>query len=721
MAEFIQKTDTLNQGREKLNEAIKDANKAKVDAGAAVSTSNTAKQIAQTAEHKADSVQAQFDQVIIEGDSSVEAAAARVDTENISHPTLKARLDAEHSSVTSQLADIAINVKSFGAKGDGFVDDTSSIQNTIDFVVSLGGGTVFIPSGRYYITSPLMVTSSDINIKGVSGSTFLDCKDSHTLESIILVKGKILSETEVTTDLLKESTTLPITVTSPSVIIQTNELYNSERSYYKKGEFLAVDEDGMLVDSLSDDYRHLNNDLKILEIDPVENVVIEDINFIKNFNTNASNTSGGVKFHLTTNCSAKNLQFENFDYFGLGFDRVYKCSADNIQAKNGNKETGLAYGVVVSNSCRKVRISNCKGKKLRHLIAFGSSGLGMPRYATVSDCFDEHSYISSYDIHAIAEYIHYINCVGEDYSFGGKYNTFESCIFLPATHSSNYANGNKLSIGTMPDYSRFINCDFRKIVGWKNETPFSTDVIGIEFINCKIEVFDNKDVIGDFNKVSYFYNLKNTSFINNRVYSNVTPATDANNLEIKKASIEMTLGSGSNISGNIFENIKFPIRVLSSLVNIKNNVFKDCFDYNIGVYTSTLQNHISNITISGNEFIADNINFNSGSGRYVIFVSSNIQGKTINSFHINNNTIQTNQLNCGGIHLKGDFRVTSRNRDFSVSGNIIKNVKTYGIFVGHDYQNVLLTGNFVFGGTGSIIVNQDGKVLRVNNITEDIV
>ncbi|MBN8253922.1 hypothetical protein [Priestia flexa] len=56
---------------------------------------------------QAESVQAQFNQVVIEGDSSVEAAQARVDAKNVAQPTLKARLDNDYNEVTAQLADKA--------------------------------------------------------------------------------------------------------------------------------------------------------------------------------------------------------------------------------------------------------------------------------------------------------------------------------------------------------------------------------------------------------------------------------------------------------------------------------------------------------------------------------------------------------------------------------------------------------------------------------------
>src|SRR5690625_4263212 len=97
MAELIQKTDTLNEGREKLNEAIKDAEKAKIDSSEAKSTANTALS-------KSESTQTQLDNIVIDGDSSVEAAQARVDKDGKTYGTIKERIDTEHGIVTSQLA-----------------------------------------------------------------------------------------------------------------------------------------------------------------------------------------------------------------------------------------------------------------------------------------------------------------------------------------------------------------------------------------------------------------------------------------------------------------------------------------------------------------------------------------------------------------------------------------------------------------------------------------
>lgn len=96
MAELIKTTDSLNDGRKKLNDAITDSN-------AALSTANTAKQTADLAKAESESTQTQLDTIVIEGDSSVEAAQARVNNSGTAFPTLKQRLDAEHQEVTAQL------------------------------------------------------------------------------------------------------------------------------------------------------------------------------------------------------------------------------------------------------------------------------------------------------------------------------------------------------------------------------------------------------------------------------------------------------------------------------------------------------------------------------------------------------------------------------------------------------------------------------------------
>lgn len=78
--------------------------------------------------------------------------------------------DQFKTATTTQLADIAtINVKFFGAKGNGTKDDTQAIQNAVNALVLLGGGKLYLPKGIYVISKTITIDGVDyLDIQGTS-------------------------------------------------------------------------------------------------------------------------------------------------------------------------------------------------------------------------------------------------------------------------------------------------------------------------------------------------------------------------------------------------------------------------------------------------------------------------------------------------------------------------------------------------------------------------
>jgi hypothetical protein len=72
----------------------------------------------------------------------------------------------------SMINGVPLNVKDFGAVGDGVTDDTTAIQAALDTPGPFGGSCIYFPPGKYRITQTLNITLFETALVGESISKF---------------------------------------------------------------------------------------------------------------------------------------------------------------------------------------------------------------------------------------------------------------------------------------------------------------------------------------------------------------------------------------------------------------------------------------------------------------------------------------------------------------------------------------------------------------------
>src|SRR5579864_6795268 len=82
-----------------------------------------------------------------------------------------------------------VNVKDFGALGDGISDDTIPVTNAINYVnnANAGGGNVYFPSGTYITNTQLLYSKVHLIGAGIE-ATILKLKSGSNAD---LLKGSI--------------------------------------------------------------------------------------------------------------------------------------------------------------------------------------------------------------------------------------------------------------------------------------------------------------------------------------------------------------------------------------------------------------------------------------------------------------------------------------------------------------------------------------------------
>lgn len=259
-------------------------------------------------------------------------------------------------------SDLFVNVKDFGAKGDGTTDDTQAIQNAIDTMTD--GGILFFPQGTYNILGDLNL-KSNVHYLGTPNTT-LDFSNKTTYSNdyfnpLIKADGNITSEISLTSDGIKGNYTLQCDTTNLNpgdlVIVTSDYQWLGDASPHEHGEMNIIEAinsstEIKVTDALHEDYTVLNN-AKIQVINPIENIIFENMN-IKGKGVDPNGTTGdyGLMFKFGRNIDVKNCNFYDINMTCLDFMSVYNFSAskNTFELKQNIGTTVLQYGIKYSNA-----------------------------------------------------------------------------------------------------------------------------------------------------------------------------------------------------------------------------------------------------------------------------------------------------------------------------------------------------------------------------------
>lgn len=111
--------------------------------------------------------------------------------------TLRVSLWVIVSACTSMLAASSlVDVRDYGAQGDGISKDTAAIQQAIDAAEKRGGGTVTLPPGRYL--SGTIHLKSNVTLHLANGATLLASPDNADFDPYETLPFKSVSDNETT-------------------------------------------------------------------------------------------------------------------------------------------------------------------------------------------------------------------------------------------------------------------------------------------------------------------------------------------------------------------------------------------------------------------------------------------------------------------------------------------------------------------------------------------
>ena len=326
--------------------------------------------LSESAKHQVENIQQQVNQLVVEGDSSVEAAQARVDADGNTFTTLKERLDTKETQLANE---IGILYKSTGVNIDEYprlateMTDVGRIQRALDDMVN--GGVLIFNDDTYLVgSSEITIRYNNIRLIGKGKNTIFKAVDNVNVTKNGVFYADGLDGLSLS-DLTFDGNNLNQTNTYHMVRLRNCTNINLENLYFRNIYGTAL-----TISGCTDAYlnRLFFTDITGAPGNPGEGIYGQNIKRVNINNVTGVNIGDHlIYFDSTTDGNySENVDFVNVTGVSCGQNEITNGAAFNI-----------------CNDCRKFTFTNCHALNSRTGFYFhenGVTGLAPTEYSLMN-------------------------------------------------------------------------------------------------------------------------------------------------------------------------------------------------------------------------------------------------------------------------------------------------------------------------------------------------
>ena len=435
-------------------------------------------------------VQTQINNLILsDGESDAEVIQARG-----THALLNDRLNElntfvgdasilgnNYRSISESLKDRGVNVKDFGAVGDGVADDTNSLINALEYGKENGLMKVFIPSGTYLIQPNKIILPESMTLQG---NTYRDS----IIRSKDLKVGtgvKLLSGSTIDNIYIRDFETGIDNTSFWTKIYDCKLSYNNVGIKFNKDSYIVkclrneISFNGVGVMIGSQTYELIikdniidNNDIGVVSHSSSKGFILND-NTIEGNRNKDTNVGCGVLL-TGMNYSRTSIQGNWFEANGSQSDK----SVDVLLSpyKPGNTDP---YAMDIYNTV----INDCIPPEYHDLVKDKYLAVGMLNLNGNAHTLTKHG--------VIVGYVERLNINIENSSFTGTKDKYNIPVYLGSLGGSK----NTVTINNNNPYSSAgVSIDDQLLRGIKGSYVYSND--DINTVNNKF-MLDNENLFGN--------------------------------------------------------------------------------------------------------------------------------------------------------------------------------------------------------------------------------